>query len=127
MATKKFKLAKDESLSKTHSAIHDLTLDALNKSTVVLSNGIELKIGSSINPYSYDQTLADNMMLKAVKEHFKLEKEYLTQRPRIKPLTLFFIDDIEGYRDGNDIAGSLKTKFEAFILAEANELLKQKR
>jgi type III restriction enzyme len=36
------------------------------------------------------------MMLKAVKEHFKLEKEYLTQRPRIKPLTLFFIDDIEG-------------------------------
>lgn len=64
------------------------------------------------------------MMRKAVKEHFKLEKEYLTQRPRIKPLTLFFIDDIEGYRDGNDIAGSLKTKFEEYVLAEANELLK---
>lgn len=63
-------------------------------------------------------------MRKAVKEHFKLEKEYLTQRPRIKPLTLFFIDDIEGYRDGNDIAGSLKTKFEEYVLAEANELLK---
>ncbi|EOC3658914.1 type III restriction-modification system endonuclease [Escherichia coli] len=119
-----FKLAKGESLSKTHSAIHDLTLDALNKNTAVLSNGIELKIGSSINPYSYDQTLADNMMRKAVKEHFKLEKEYLTQRPRIKPLTLFFIDDIEGYRDGNDIAGSLKTRFEEYVLAEANELLK---
>ncbi|EPF7448571.1 type III restriction-modification system endonuclease [Escherichia coli] len=121
---KTFKLAKGESLSRTHSAIHDLTLDALNKSTAVLSNGIELKIGSSINPYSYDQTLADNMMRKAVKEHFKLEKEYLTQRPRIKPLTLFFIDDIEGYRDGNDIAGSLKTRFEEYVLAEANELLK---
>ncbi|HFO7389990.1 TPA: type III restriction-modification system endonuclease, partial [Escherichia coli] len=122
-----FKLAKGESLSKTHSAIHDLTLDALNKNTAVLSNGIELKIGSSINPYSYDQTLADNMMRKAVKEHFKLEKEYLTQRPRIKPLTLFFIDDIEGYRDGNDIAGSLKTKFEEYVLAEANELLKTEK
>ncbi|EFI0263512.1 type III restriction-modification system endonuclease [Escherichia coli] len=121
---KTFKLAKGESLSRTHSAIHDLTLDVLNKSTAVLSNGIELKIGSSINPYSYDQTLADNMMRKAVKEHFKLEKEYLTQRPRIKPLTLFFIDDIEGYRDGNDIAGSLKTRFEEYVLAEANELLK---
>lgn len=67
------------------------------------------------------------MMRKAVKEHFKLEKEYLTQRPRIKPLTLFFIDDIEGYRDGNDIAGSLKTKFEEYVLAEANKLLKQRR
>lgn len=31
------------------------------------------------------------------------------------------------YRDGNDIAGSLKTKFEAFILAEANELLKTEK
>ena len=67
------------------------------------------------------------MMLKAVKEHFKLEKEYLTQRPRIKPLTLFFIDDIEGYRDGNDIAGSLKTKFEEYVLSEANELIKTEK
>ncbi|EMQ3434240.1 DEAD/DEAH box helicase family protein, partial [Escherichia coli O86:H12] len=112
-----FKLTKGESLSKTHSAIHDLTLDALGKNTVVLSNGIELKIGCSINPYSYDQTLADSMMRKAIKEHFKLEKEFLTQRPRIKPLTLFFIDDIEGYRDGNNIAGSLKAKFEEYVLA----------
>ncbi|OWO81543.1 restriction endonuclease subunit R [Photorhabdus luminescens] len=122
-----FKLAKGESLSKTHSAIHDLTLDSLNQSTSVLSNGIELKIGESINPYSYDQTLADNMMRKAIKEHFKLERDYLTQKPRIKPLTLFFIDDIEGYRDGNNITGSLKTKFEEFILAEAKELLKTEK
>ncbi|MDL2009404.1 DEAD/DEAH box helicase family protein [Vibrio parahaemolyticus] len=107
-----FKLAKGESLSKTHSAIHDLVIDALNKTTVALSNGIELKTGGSINPYSYSQTLEDNMMRKAIKEHFKLERHYLTLKPRIKPLTLFFIDDIEGYRDGNDISGSLKTKFE---------------
>lgn len=120
-------LAKGQSLSITHSAIHDLYIESLNKNTVVLSNGIELKTGESINPYSYDQTLEDNMMCKAIKEHFKLEKEYLTQRPRIKPLTLFFIDDIEGYRDGNEIAGSLKTKFEGFVLAEANELLKNEK
>ena len=109
-----------------HSAIHDLTLDALNKSTAVLSNGIELKIGSSINPYSYDQTLADNMMRKAVKEHFKLEKVSDTKATH-KASYSFFIDDIEGYRDGNDIAGSLKTKFEEYVLAEANKLLKQRR
>ncbi|CDM89781.1 type III restriction-modification system endonuclease [Xenorhabdus bovienii] len=122
-----YHLTKGESLSITHSSIHDLYIDSLNKSTVVLSNGIELKTGESINPYSYDQTLEDNMMRKAVKEHFKLEKDYLTQRPRIKPLTLFFIDDIEGYRDGNEIAGSLKTKFEEIVLAEANELLKSEK
>ncbi|EDQ6554728.1 type III restriction-modification system endonuclease [Salmonella enterica subsp. enterica] len=119
-----FRLAKGESLSKIHSAIHYLTVESLNKSTVVLSNGIELKKGESINPYSYDQTLTENMMRKAVKEHFRLEHDYLTQKPRIKPLTLFFIDDIEGYRDGNDITGTLKAKFEEFVLAEAKELLK---
>lgn len=122
-----FKLAKGESLSKTHSAIHDLVIDALNKTTVALSNGIELKTGGSINPYSYSQTLEDNMMRKAIKEHFKLERHYLTLTPRIKPLTLFFIDDIEGYRDGNDISGSLKTKFEEWVVAEAKELLKTEK
>ncbi|MGY6525123.1 type III restriction-modification system endonuclease [Vibrio parahaemolyticus] len=122
-----FKLAKGESLSKTHSAIHDLVIDALNKTTVALSNGIELKTGGSINPYSYSQTLEDNMMCKAIKEHFKLERHYLTLTPRIKPLTLFFIDDIEGYRDGNDISGSLKTKFEEWVVAEAKELLKTEK
>lgn len=83
---------------------------------MVLSNGIELKKGESINPYSYHESLQDSMIQKAIKEHFKLERELLTRSPRIKPLTLFFIDDIEGYRDGNELAGGLKTQFEAWVL-----------
>ncbi|CAH7355389.1 hypothetical protein AB6C62_25315 [Vibrio splendidus] len=96
----------------------------MNTKKVVFSNGVELKVNESINPYSYSDTLEDNMMRRAIKEHFKVEREMLTQRPRIKPLTLFFIDDIEGYRDGNNISGSLKTKFEEWTLAEAKALLK---
>lgn len=119
-----YKLAKGESLSKTHSEIHDLYIESLNTKMVVLSNGIELKVGKSINPYSYSDTLEDNMIRKAIKEHFKLERELLTQRPRIKPLSLFFIDDIEGYRDGNNLAGSLKTKFEEWVVSEAKQCLK---
>nr|AKN36686.1 Type III restriction-modification system restriction subunit [Vibrio genomosp. F6] len=119
-----YKLAKGEPLSKTHSEIHDLYIESLNTKMVVLSNGIELKVGKSINPYSYSDTLEDNMIRKAIKEHFKLERELLTQRPSIKPLSLFFIDDIEGYRDGNNLSGSLKTKFEEWVVAEAKECLK---
>lgn len=119
-----FKLAKGEALSKTHSEIHDLYIESLNTKMVVLSNGIELKVGKSINPYSYSDTLEDNMIRKAIKEHFKLERELLTQRPRIKPLSLFFIDDIEGYRDGNNLSGSLKANFEEWVIAEAKECLK---
>jgi type III restriction enzyme len=119
-----YKLAKGEPLSKTHSEIHDLYIESLNTKMVVLSNGIELKVGKSINPYSYSDTLEDNMIRRAIKEHFKLECELLTQRPRIKPLSLFFIDDIAGYRDGNKLSGSLKTKFEEWVVAEAKECLK---
>jgi type III restriction enzyme len=118
-------IGKGESLSAVHSEMHDLFIENLNKSKVVLSNGIELNLGASINPYSYAQTLQDNMMQKAIKEHFKIERNFLTQRPRIKPLTLFFIDDIEGYRNGNEISGSLKEKFESWVVAEAEMLLKK--
>ena len=53
-------------------------------------------------------------MRQAIREHFVLEKELLTRNGgRIKPLTLFFIDDIAGYRDEkNQLSGSLKTVFE---------------
>ena len=119
-----YSLAKGDSLAKAHSAIQDLFVDGMNQSSVLLSNGIQLKKDESINPYSYAQTLEDNMMRKAIKEHFKLERDLLTQKPRIKPLTLFFIDDIEGYRDGNTLSGSLKTKFEEWVVAEAKEYLK---
>ena len=118
-----FSFIKGESLVKAHSEIHDLIIDGISKTSVVLSNGIQLKVGESINPYSYAETLEDNMMRKAIKEHFNLERELLTQKPRIKPLTLFFIDDIEGYRDGNELSGSLKDKFEEWVLAEARSLL----
>ncbi|MDE1332472.1 type III restriction-modification system endonuclease [Vibrio aestuarianus] len=121
------KVGKGESLAKTHPEIHDLYIESMNTKMVVLSNGVELKVNESINPYSYSDTLEDNMMRRAIKEHFKIEREMLTQRPRIKPLTLFFIDDIEGYRDGNNISGSLKTKFEEWTLAEARTLLKTEK
>ncbi|WP_426243766.1 type III restriction-modification system endonuclease [Psychrobacter sp. TWP2-1-2] len=120
---KRHSLEKGESLAIAHSAISDLIIDNLNTTKVVLSNGVELKKGDSINPYSYHETLEDNMIQKAIKEHFKLEQKYLTQRPRIKPLTLFFIDDIAGYRDGNNLAGSLKTRFESLVIAEAKKYL----
>lgn len=120
----RFSLSKGEDLAQIHPAIFELKIDNLNKSTVSLSNGIELKKGSHFSPYAYAESLQDKMMQNAIKEHFKLERELLLSSPKIKPLTLFFIDDIAGYRNGNDISGSLKQKFESWILAEAKERLK---
>ncbi len=121
---KTFKLGKKESLEKVHPAMSDLLIENLNTTTVVLSNGLLLKKGGKINPYSYAVTLQDIMIQKAIKSHFKLEKEYLTRVVKIKPLTLFFIDNIEEYRNEN---GSIKISVEKYIKAEVEELLKTEK
>lgn len=121
-----FKLSKGENLNRIHQAISDLFVSEMNKSVLVLSNGIELKKGDTINPYSYSDTVRDKMMRQAVRQHFILEKQLLTRNGgRIKPLTLFFIDDIAGYRDEkNQLSGSLKTLFEQMVKAELESCLK---
>lgn len=118
-----FVLNVGESLEKVHSHIHDLYLDKLNKSTAVLSNGLELKKGDSFNPYSYANPVFDKMLREAVREHFKNEKVLLNRPDKIKPLTLFFIDDIAGYREGDKLAGSLKQRFEICVKEEAENAL----
>ncbi len=118
--SKKVKVAKKESLVIVHAEMNGLYIENLNKSTVVLSNGLEMKKGDKINPYSYAQKLQEIMIQKAIKNHFQIERELLTRKERIKPLTLFFIDNIEEYRNQD---GYLRTTIEQYIEAEVKKIL----
>jgi len=115
------KISKKESFSKVHPEMSDLFIENINKNTVVLSNGLEMKKGDKINPYSYAQKLQEIMITKVIKNHFEIEKQYLTEDVKIKPLTLFFIDNIEEYRNKD---GYIKTIVEQLIKAEVENLLK---
>ena len=42
--------------------MNDLGIENLNKSTVILSNGLEMKKGDKINPYSYAEKLQETMI-----------------------------------------------------------------
>jgi len=117
---KSIKIGKGDSLSRVHPQMTDLFLDQMNKSKIVLSNGLELKKGDKINPYSYATTLQEMMIQKAIKKHFEIEKDLLTREVRIKPLTLFFIDNIEEYRNKD---GHLRQLVEQYIKAEVESLL----
>lgn len=117
-------VAKKESMSKVHKEMKELIVDNLKKNFVLLSNGLEVTNKTHINPYSYSESIQDKMMQKTIINHFELEKKLLTRKVKIKPLTLFFIDDIYGYRDGHEIAGSLKTKFEALLKGHIEKLLR---
>ncbi|MBG25679.1 MULTISPECIES: type III restriction-modification system endonuclease [Croceibacter] len=121
---KTFKLTKKESLQRVHFAMEDLYVESLNKSKVVLSNGIELSKGDKLNPYSYAEKLQEIMIQKAIKSHFENEKQLLTRSVKIKPITLFFIDNIEEYRNEN---GYLRTTIESLIKAEVETLLKTEK
>ena len=119
-----FKISKKESLKKIHSQMSDLFVENLNKSTVVLSNGLEMKKGDKLNPYSYAQKLQEIMIQKTIKNHFQLEKKYLSREVKIKPITLFFIDNIEEYRDKD---GYIKKSVEEMIKIEVEKLLKTEK
>ena len=117
-------VSKKESLKKVHPVMTDLGIENLNKSTVVLSNGLEMKKGDKINPYSYAEKLQETMIQKAIKHHFEIEKELLTREVKIKPLTLFFIDNIDEYRNKE---GYIRKTVEQYIKAEIEELLKTEK
>ena len=115
-----FKLAQKDSMKKIHTQMEDLFVENLNKNTLILSNGIELKKGDKINPYSYASKLQELMVDRAIRKHFELERKLLTRKVKIKPITLFFIDNIEEYRTEN---GELKKMVEALIKTETKALL----
>ncbi len=117
-------VSKKESLKKVHPEMSDLGIENLNKSTVVLSNGLEMKKGDKINPYSYAEKLQETMIQKAIKHHFEIEKQLLTREVRIKPLTLFFIDNIDEYRNKD---GYIRKTVEQYIKVEIEELLKTEK
>ena len=123
--SKKVKLGIKDTLTQIHREFIGIEIEKIRKDKVILSNGLELNKSDRINPYSYSTTLQDIMIKEAIKNHFKLEKELLENTPRIKPLTLFFIDNIEMYRKTDGI-GELQTKLEEYAKIEIKLLLKDK-
>lgn len=120
---KRVEIAKDGSLGLIHAEMAHLQVSECNSKSVLLSNGLTLQKGEMISPYSFNQSLQEQMLQQAVSRHFDIERTLLTRTPRIKPLSLIFIDDIAGYRDEKGLADSLKSRFEAMLINEAQKRL----
>jgi len=124
---KTYKLKMKDNLGKVHSAIDNLYIEKMNKSELLLSNGLILRKKDKLNPYSFSETLEETMIKKTIENHFKIEKELIENRsllgkPKIKPLTLFFIDNIDEYRNEN---GKLKQVVEDTIKFYIEKNLKE--
>lgn len=122
---KEFVLQEKDSLSSINEVV-DISIEKIGKNKVLLSNGLELREKDRISPYSYNDTLKMDMMKRAVRRHFEIERDLLNREVKIKPLTLFFVDSRdEDYRNRDD--GSFIIEFEKCVRACVEELLEEKQ
>lgn len=120
-----FELEKDESLKRIDESFENITIEGIGK-TLFLSNGQELPVGSEIYTDIYSTSYQKVMIQNALDSHFKAEKENFKRKDKIKTLVLFFIDDIDSYRENkqNPSPTYLKDIFEELLRDKIKSELK---
>lgn len=92
--------------------------DVFYAGSKVLSNGLELAVGMMLMPHTFANSYQELMIEDAIDKHFIKEWELFSRpnnQPKIKALTLFFIDSIASYRKKD---GWLRLTFERLLLAK---------
>lgn len=113
---KTFELEKGDSLKQIDPSFENVHIEGIGK-TLLLSNGQELNKGSEIYADIYSTSYQRVMIENALDAHFKVEKENFKRKDKIKALALFFIDDIDSYRENkqNPQPTYLKDIFEKLL------------
>jgi type III restriction enzyme len=93
----------------------------------MLSNDLELEPGMALVPGTFNATYQQLILQDAIEKHFDIEQaNFLRENahehnaPRIKSLSLFFIDSIKSYRDEE---GWLKLNFERLLRSKLVALI----
>lgn len=123
--TKTYTLAPGDSLSVINPAFEGITLLAVGKNYIELTNGQRKYQGEEFNTDIYSSSYQEQMLKLAIQRHFETERQNFSGRQfKIKTLALFFIDDIASYRDSGDgKIPYLKEMFEGLLLEKINEIL----
>lgn len=107
-----------------------ITIDKIGKtddenisSGVTLSNGMILTPKDIIYSSVYSETYQDMMIQQAIKNHFKIEWQNFNRNEKIKTLSLFFIDSIYSFRAEDSKPGSLRLKFEKYLLIDLDKII----
>lgn len=94
-----------------------------------LSNGLTLSKDMKLIPGTFAQNYQDEIILQALDCHFKAERENFLclnsgdNAPKIKTLSLFFIDSISSFRGENDGKGWLAQHFEDILTKKLKKLI----
>ena len=95
--------------------MQNVSVDAIEKGLVMLSNGKDFHTGEHFSPSIYAQSYQEEMVKLAIQRHFETERLNFERPRRMKTLALFFIDSIRSYRGEDGENGWLAEKFEALL------------
>ena len=123
--TKTYMLTAGDSLSVIDTAFEGITISAIGKNFIELTNGQTKFQGEEFNTDIYSSSYQEQMLKLAIQRHFETERQNFSGRQfKIKTLALFFIDDIASYRESEDgKVPYLKEMFERLLLENINSLL----
>lgn len=123
--TKTYMLTPGDSLSVIDTAFEGITISAIGKNFIELTNGQTKFQGEEFNTDIYSSSYQEQMLKLAIQRHFETERQNFSGRQfKIKTLALFFIDDISSYRESGDGKSPyLKEMFERLLLESINNLL----
>lgn len=116
-----FKLKEFDDLGVIDSKLSDVTIDSIKKDdnlgsiAVSLSNDLVLLKSDSFYPEVFGESYQEKMLKLALERHFETELENVKRETPIKSLALFFIDNIESYRNQNGEKGKLRELFENLL------------
>ncbi len=117
--------SKQEQIIPKLGKISDFVLEKINakRTKIELNNGETYQKGDMIKGVNKD--FCKGFLTKAIEEHLKIEYTLLvTRKDRIKPITLFFIDNINAYRNA-DYAW-LKDLFEEILKEQITKMKNSK-
>lgn len=123
--TKTYILTQGDSLSVIDTVFEGITISAIGKNFIELTNGQVKFQGEEFNTDVYSSSYQEQMIKLALQRHFETERQNFSgRRFKIKTLALFFIDDISSYRQSKkEKKPYLKEMFERLLLEKINSLL----
>lgn len=94
-----------------------------------LSNGLELQPDMKLIPGTFSQNYQDEIISQAINRHFEAEERNFMRpesegtAPRVKTLSLFFIDSIASFRGKDHSKGWLAQHFEKILTQKLNQII----
>lgn len=115
------RLVAGDSLGILSDKLSGLTIDAIGKDYIELSNGQTKRTGEEFMVDVFSTSYQEQMLKLAIQRHFETERANFERSNRIKTLALFFIDNIESYRGDESGHAWLQETFDRLLLEQLDK------